>query len=187
MLFQFYDNLKSMMFPNWAKNILFLLVYMISGLVLVIIIEGLTSGTELMPLNLVIERAMVHLRTPIMTTLLVAVTKLGNPFILSSAAAFIAVLLIIRKRSYDAVLFIITMILAVVSLTILKNTFQIVRPGSEIVDVNGWSFPSGHATVATAFFFMLAHSFFARMRTAVGKIVLIFTYVNYKPTHLFVF
>src|SRR3990167_11028750 len=77
----FYVRLKSMMFPNWAKNILFLLVYMISGLVLVIIIEGLTSGTELMPLNLVIERAMVHLRTPIMTTLLVAVTKLGNPFI----------------------------------------------------------------------------------------------------------
>ena len=162
-----------MMFPNWAKNILFLLVYMISGLVLVIIIEGLTSGTELTPLNLVIERAMVHLRTPVMTTLLVAVTKLGNPFILSSAAAFIAVLLIIRKRSYDAALFIVTMLLAVVSLTILKNTFQIARPGSEIVDVNGWSFPSGHATVATAFFFMLAHSFFGRMKTVGSKIILI--------------
>ena len=72
------------MFPNWAKNILFLLVYMISGLVLVVIIEGLLSGTELTPLNTVIERAVVHMRTPFLTTILVAVTRLGDPFFLSS-------------------------------------------------------------------------------------------------------
>lgn len=162
-----------MMFPNWAKNILFLLVYMISGLVLVIIIEGLLSGTELIPLNTVIERAVVHMRTPFLTTFLVYVTRLGNPFILSSVAVFIATLLIIRGRVYDAVLFIIAIIIAVISLTILKNTFQITRPGSEIVDVNGWSFPSGHATVATTFFFMLAHSFFGKMKTLKSKVTLI--------------
>ncbi|MDP3875059.1 MAG: phosphatase PAP2 family protein, partial [bacterium] len=36
-----------------------------------------------------------------------------------------------------------------------------------------WSFPSGHATVATAFFFMLALSFFSRMKTLKGKIALV--------------
>ena len=161
------------MFPNWAKNILFLLVYMISGLVLVIIIEGLLSGTELIPLNTVIERAVVHMRTPVLTTILVAVTRLGNPFILSSATVLIAALLVMRGRSYDAVLFVVTLIVAVVSLTVLKNTFQITRPGSEIVDVNGWSFPSGHAAVATTFFFMLAYIFFGKMKTSAGKVVLI--------------
>ena len=161
------------MFPNWAKNILFLLVYMISGLVLVIIIEGLLSGTELTPLNTVIERVVVHMRTPFLTTILVTVTRLGNPFILSSATVFIAVLLIIRGRVYDAALFVTALIIAVVSFTILKNTFQITRPGSELVAVNGWSFPSGHATVATAFFFMLAHTFFGKMGTLKGKISLI--------------
>ena len=162
-----------MMFPNWAKNILFLLVYMISGLVLVVIIEGLLSGTELTPLNTVIERAVVHMRTPFLTTILVAVTRLGDPFFLSSATALIAVLLIIRGRHYDAVLFVATLIVTVVSLAVLKNTFQITRPGSGLIDVNGWSFPSGHATVATTFFFMLAHTFFGRIKTAGGKTVLI--------------
>ena len=162
-----------MIFPNWAKNILFLLVYMISGLVLVIIIEGLLSGTELIPLNTVIERAVVHMRTPFLTTMLVTVTRLGNPFILSFAATLIAALLIMRGHSYDAILFVVALIIAIISLTVLKNTFQITRPGSEIVDVNGWSFPSGHATIATAFFFMLAHSFFGRMRTLGNKVVLI--------------
>ena len=161
------------MFPNWAKNILFLLVYMISGLVLVIIIEGLSSGTELIPLNTVIERVVVHIRAPSLTTILVAVTKLGNPFILSSTAALIAVLLIMRGRSYDAILFVVVLIIAVVSLTVLKNTFQITRPGSEVAEFNGWSFPSGHATIATAFFFMLAYSFFGQMRTLMSRISLV--------------
>lgn len=162
-----------MMFPNWAKNILFLLVYMISGLILVIIIEGLTSGTALIPLNTVIERAVVHMRTPSLTTVLVAVTRLGNPFVLSSVTVFIAVLLVMRKHVYDATLFVVALVIAIVSLTVLKDTFQITRPGSEIIDVNGWSFPSGHATVATAFFFMLTHSFFGRMKTSRGRVILI--------------
>jgi membrane-associated phospholipid phosphatase len=162
-----------MMFPNWAKNILFLLVYMISGLVLVIIIEGLSSGTELIPLNLAIERVIVHIRTPVLTTLLVVVTRMGNPFIISSATVLIALLLIMRGRFYDATLFVVTLLVAVISLTVLKNTFQITRPGSIIGEINGWSFPSGHATLATTFFFMLAHSFFGKMRTLGNKIILI--------------
>jgi len=161
------------MFPNWAKNILFLLVYMISGLVLVVIIEGLLSGTELTPLNTVIERAVVHMRTPFLTTIMVAVTRMGDPFVLASAALLIAVLLFMRGRRYDAVLFIAALIVTVVSLTVLKNTFQIVRPVSPIYEANGWSFPSGHATIATAFFFMVAYSFFDRMKTLGNKTILI--------------
>lgn len=161
------------MVPNWAKNILFLLVYMISGLVLVIIIEGLISGSDLTPLNTVIEGAVVHLRTPLLTYLLVWVTKIGNPFVLASVSIFMAVILILRRNSYDAVLFLIALIVAVISLTILKNVFQITRPVSDVYSVDGWSFPSGHATVATAFFFLLAHIFFGKMRTTGGKIALI--------------
>lgn len=162
-----------MMFPNWAKNILFLLIYMISGLVLVIIIEGLLSGTELIPLNTVIEQVVVHMRTPFLTTMMVMVTRLGDTFVLSSATALIAILLVMRGRSYDAALFVTALIITIISLTVLKNTLQIARPVSLIYEANGWSFPSGHATVATAFFFMLAHSFFSRMRTLGSKTILI--------------
>ncbi len=163
-----------MMFPNWVKNILFLLVYVVSGLVLVLIIDGLLSGAELIPLNTVVERAVVHMRAPALTTFFVVVTRLGSTFVLSSATAVIAILLVIRGRFYDAALFAVVLIIAVVSLTALKNTFQITRPGSQIIDASDWSFPSGHATVATAFFFMLVHSFVGRMKTPAGRIILIF-------------
>ncbi|MBI2086819.1 MAG: phosphatase PAP2 family protein [Candidatus Zambryskibacteria bacterium] len=162
-----------MMFPNWAKNILFLLVYMISGLILVIIIEGLLSGTDLIPLNTAIESAVVHMRAPLLTSFLVLVTKISDPFLLSSLAVLIAALLIMRRNVYDAVLFLSAIIVAIISLTVLKNIFQITRPVSDIYSANGWSFPSGHATVATAFFFLLSLTFFSRMKTAGRKVALV--------------
>ncbi|MEK7135350.1 MAG: phosphatase PAP2 family protein [Patescibacteria group bacterium] len=161
------------MVPNWAKNILFLLVYMISGLVLVIIIEGLLSGTDLTPLNTVIEEVVVHTRTPLLTTFLVALTQIANPFVMACVALFLSILLITKGHIYDAMLFLIALIVAVISLTILKNVFQISRPASDMYRVDGWSFPSGHATVATAFFFLLSHVFWSKVRTTAGKTALI--------------
>ena len=161
------------MTPSWAKNIVFLLIYMISGLVLVIIIEGLVSGTELTPLNTAIESIVSYFRTPIITTLIVFATKIGTPSVFLSATALISILLVMRGRYYDAALFAVALMLAVVSLSVLKNTFQIVRPGTDLIDVDGWSFPSGHATVATAFFFMISYTFFSKVKTPLKKTLLI--------------
>lgn len=161
------------MFPNWAKNILFLLVLMLSGLTLVLIIEGLLSGGELLPLNAAVEQTMVHLRTPFLTDFLVLITNVGSPFVLSCVAVFIAAMLFLKKHIYDATLLIAAMIFSVVSLTILKNIFQVSRPTSEIYSFSGWSFPSGHATVATALFFIVTYIFFDKIKTTAGKINLV--------------
>lgn len=159
------------LFRNWAKDILFLLVYMISGLVLVIIIDGLLSGTDLIPLNLAVERVVSLSRTPMMTNLMILVTHVGSPFVLFSIAVFISVIMILHRDTYNALIFLIAMMLAVVSFIVLKETFQVSRPNSEFFNFNGWSFPSGHATVATAFFFSLAHSFFNNTRGMLSKLV----------------
>lgn len=166
-------KILTMPLPIWAKNILFLLVYMISGLILVIIIEDLLSGTELLPLNTAIESAVVSMRTPLLTTLIVFVTKIGNPFLFSCLAIFIAGVLAARKNTYDAILFLVTMVVALVSLAVLKDLFQISRPTSDIYSAEGWSFPSGHATIATTFFFLLSHIFLDKMKTVQAKVLLI--------------
>ena len=161
------------MFPNWTKNILFLLVYMLSGLTLVIIIEGLLSGTELLPLNTAIEQAMIHLRTPFLTDLFVLVTKIGSPFIFSCVSLVIAILLFLKKNIFDSALLVVTILVSVVSLTVLKNVFQVSRPVNDFFSFTGWSFPSGHATMATAFFFITAYIFFNKVRSTAGKINLV--------------
>lgn len=146
---------------------------MISGLVLVIIIEGLLSGTDLIPLNTAIEQVVVHVRSPILTSFLVLVTKLGNPFVFSVVTVLVAIFLASRGNHSDAVLFLTALIISVISLTVLKNVFQISRPISDIYNADGWSFPSGHATVATSFFFLISYVFFGKMRNVKQKTILI--------------
>ncbi len=138
---------------------------MISGLVLVIIIEGILSGSDLIPLNTAIEGVIVSMRTPLLTDFFVLVTRIANPFIISCVAVLLATFLIFKKKSYDAVLFLTGLIVATVSMTVLKNVFQITRPVSEVYQADGWSFPSGHATIATAFFFLLAYVLWGKMNT----------------------
>jgi undecaprenyl-diphosphatase len=158
---------------NWAKNFLFLLVYMLSGGTLVLIIDGLLSGTELTPFNTAIETVLVEMRTPFLTNLMVFITNIGSPFFLACISLVLAVLLILRKNTYDALLFLISLTMSIASFTILKNTFKITRPGLDLINFSGWSFPSGHATVATAFFFILAHAFFDKVGSGWGKFNLI--------------
>ncbi len=153
-----------MSLPIWAKNILFLLVYMISGLILAIIIEDLLSGTQLMPLNTGLEAWMVSIRNPWLTTFVVWITKLANPFLIAVAAIALSIYLIWKNNTYEAALFLVSLVITVVSLTLLKNFLQIKRPVSDLYDVEGWSFPSGHTTLATSFFFMLCYTFFSKFK-----------------------
>jgi len=161
------------MFPSWAKNILFLLVVMISGLTLVIVIEGLISGTELLPFNTAIESFMIQLRTPFLTDFFVVITKLGSPFLFTFTAILIAILLFVRKNIYEAILLVLATGVSLVAVTILKDTLQVARPAYDLITTNGWSFPSGHATMATTFFFIVSYIFFGKMKTIAGKIYLI--------------
>lgn len=159
--------------PIWAKNILFLLVYMISGLILAIIIEDLLSGTQLMPLNTALESGMVAIRTPLLTTIIVWVTRLANPFLFATGAVVLSGYLISRRDYYQATLFLTSLTVTTLSLTLLKNYLQIQRPVSDLYHVAGWSFPSGHATLATAFFFLLTYIFFNRVGSDRNRFLLI--------------
>lgn len=161
------------LFPNWAKNILFLLVYMLSGLVLIIIVDGLLSGTDLAPLNMAIENTVTYFRTPFLTNLMVGTTYAGSPFVLFAVACLISVLIAMRGDLYNALIFVVSMCVAAASVVLLKEIFQVSRPPTHTVELDSWSFPSGHATLSTAFFFALAHAYFGRLKTVLGRLFLV--------------
>ena len=160
-------------FKNWAKNLLFLLVYILSGLSLIVIIEGLISGTELTPFNTTIEGIMVSLRQPWLTDFMVWVTNVGGPFVLAFAAVFFAIFLLLHRDTYDALLYITSILISFIALVVLKDTFHLARPDAALIGISGWSFPSGHATISTAFFFTTAYSFFDWTKTAWSKTLLV--------------
>ena len=160
-------------FKNWAKNLLFLLVYIFSGLVLVVIIEGLVIGTELTPFNTTIETIIISLRQPWLTTFMVWITNVGSPFVLALVSVFLAIFLLIHRDTYDALLYVVSMVIAFVALVVLKDTFHLARPDAALIGISGWSFPSGHATISTAFFFTTAYSFFGWTKNALSKTILV--------------
>ncbi|CAN5155959.1 hypothetical protein BH11PAT3_BH11PAT3_2510 [soil metagenome] len=162
-----------MQFSNWAKNLLFLLVYIFSGFALVIIIDGLFTGSDLAPFNLALEEALVHLRTPLLTDIMIIITNLGSPFTLSVVSLFIAMVIAIHKDTYDTLLFLVSMAISLISFTVLKNVIHLPRPSISIITLSSWSFPSGHATMATSFFFATAYSFFDRFKSTMWKIWLV--------------
>ncbi len=160
-------------FRNWVKNIFFLLVYLFSGGTLVLVIDGVSTGTDLTPFNNIVEQAVSHIRTPFLTQFLLFITNIGSPFVLTCLALALAIYLLLHKDTYDALLYITAILLAVFASTILKNTFQITRPLNGLVSLNSWGFPSGHAAVATAFFFSTAYTFWAKVKLWPNKVLLV--------------
>lgn len=162
-----------MLFRNWVKNFLFLLVYILSGVALVVIIDGLMTGNALDPFNTGVEQIVSHLRTPFLTYLMLLVTNVGSPFVLSMMAILFAIILVMHRDTFDTLLFMVSISLSILSFVVLKNALHLPRPMGSLVNLTGWSFPSGHATVATAFFFSVGYAFFDKMKTAWGKILLV--------------
>ncbi len=161
-------------FGRIIKNILFLLVATFSGLMLALITVGVTSGNELTPFNTATEEIVTHVRTSFLTSVMLLVTNIGSPFVLTVLATLLAILLLFHRDTYDALLYLVSIFFAVVAFVVLKNTFHLARPtDSLIADLSSWTFPSGHATVATAFFFATGYSFFDWTKTWRGRAVLV--------------
>jgi undecaprenyl-diphosphatase len=158
---------------NTIKNIIFILVYILAGLALLLIIDGLTTGQELAPFNVAMGDLLRPLRTPVLTTVFLVITNVGSPVVLSIISCFLAIILVLHRDTYDALLYIVSIAIALFSFVILKNIFSLPRPEGGLIGLTGWSFPSGHATIATAFFFATAHSFFNWPKKSFNRFLLV--------------
>lgn len=157
------------------KNIFFLLLAVFSGLTLVVITAGVTSGAgELTPFDTGIESAISLIRTPALTSVMLFITNIGSPFVLALVSILLAIALVIHRDTYDTLLYMFSIALAILSFVVMKNALGIPRPAQSLVaELSGWSFPSGHATVATAFFFVTGYSFLSWIRRLGSKIAFI--------------
>jgi membrane-associated phospholipid phosphatase len=157
------------------KNIFFLLICVFAGLTLVVTTAGVQSKAgEFTPFNDAADAAISHIRTPSLTEVMLSVTNIGSPFVLTMVALVLAIVLVLRRDTYDTLLYMVSITISIVSFIIMKNALGTARPVSEILEtLSGWSFPSGHATVATAFFFVTGYSFFSWPKNWGTKITLV--------------
>ncbi len=89
----------------------------------------------------------------ISTSIFFGATQIGEVWAMITLSLIVVTLLMLYKYKIEALFFALTMVMSGVTNPILKNIFDRERPTLlRLIDISGFSFPSGHAMGATAFF-----------------------------------
>lgn len=168
---------------NYSKNLLssefskYIFASLISAGAFLYIFAKLAEDlleNELTRFDQIVINLLASLQGPQMTAFMKGVTQLGSSYVLIFVALIAMYFLLRRRRQYVEGLFILVALVGGWGLDVLlKGLFQRVRPDiNRLVEVSGYSFPSGHAMVSIAFYGMLAYMFFLNSKTIFYKIVI---------------
>lgn len=107
-----------------------------------------------------------------LTQAMYLVTGLFDPSILIILVfLFSGLFIYLIKGKNEATLFLFALVLGWLSVYILKQFFDINRPVGGVITALGQSFPSGHATIATAYFVMIMRVFRHHFRGFWGAVL----------------
>ncbi len=97
--------------------------------------------------------------TPLLDRVMVVMTNIGNPSVLLVASLLLAAFLLWRKQRAETVTLAIAAVGALGLNTVLKELFARSRPElwQRTVDVNFYSFPSGHAMMSVVVFGIIGY------------------------------
>lgn len=97
--------------------------------------------------------------TPLLDRVMVVITNIGNPSVLLVASLLLAAFLLWRKQRAETVTLAIAAVGALGLNTVLKELFARSRPQlwQRTVDVNFYSFPSGHAMMSVVVFGIIGY------------------------------
>ncbi|MFM2383467.1 MAG: hypothetical protein RIQ72_39 [Candidatus Parcubacteria bacterium] len=101
---------------------------------------------------------MESLRQPLLTDIILAITHIGDPVVLFLITALTLLLLWMRKKSVEVIVFALAMFGGAGVVWITKHLVARPRPLGIIAET-GYSFPSGHALVSSIFFPLILYIF----------------------------
>ncbi len=100
-------------------------------------------------------------------------TNLNGAEGVASFSLIIFSILIYNRWFRDIQFYIISVIGASIAFVLIKYSVQRIRPSLEIVDIGGYSFPSGHTTVSTATSLALYLIFIRKLKSETLRILLV--------------
>ena len=138
-----------------------LLLYMILPLLTIIIIitSKVITKKELLIDNLAHSILVEQLRNPTLTTIMKTITKLSDTGFIILLATLLTILFLFKwKKKKIATLIPVSLICITLTNQALKIIFQRERPiGYRLIEITGYSFPSGHSMVSLAFYGLLIY------------------------------
>lgn len=115
------------------------------------------------------------METPWLTVVMKVFTQIGSVYIIAPVGviAFVLLFYIFRYRQ-QALLFVIVVAGTPVLNGLLKNYFKRERPEiHRIIDIGGYSFPSGHSMMAFSFYAIIVYIAWRNAKTTLSRVLLI--------------
>lgn len=127
-----------------------------------------------------------HLIRPSLTPIVLLITRFASAAILIAISVILLVILWIRQYPLIGIAIPLNLIAIALINQIIKNIMQRPRPSVPHLAVeHGYSFPSGHAMAATAFYGFLIYLTYRYLHNRVAKIIIIIALVLLIPTIMF--
>ncbi|MBQ6495125.1 MAG: phosphatase PAP2 family protein [Bacilli bacterium] len=141
-------------------------------LIITIITTKLTINKELLIDKYAYELIVLKLRNDTLTPIMKFITKLSNTSIIILIAILLTIIISLRKNIKTASLIPINLGIIAIINQILKFIFQRPRPtGFRLIEIGGFSFPSGHAMGSTAFYGLLIYLSYKLIKNKTLKII----------------
>ena len=121
------------------------------------IIEDFLSQDPIVYIDHIIANLMVGWRTSEMTTFFTWITYLGKKEVVLFFLAIVTIILLLHKKYNDLISLYFSVIGSVTFLYLGKMAFHRPRPETALYFESSYSFPSGHATLAVAFYGFLGY------------------------------
>lgn len=160
------EKLKKILNKNYKWIILFLCVVLFLA-----ILQNVFYDEQLVLDSIFYNLVVQNMRAPTLTTILIIITNLGSAITLISLT-ILSIILIKNKKIGLCIS--LNLIISTLLNVILKNTVQRPRPeGYRLIDESGYSFPSGHSMVNTAFYGLLIYLVLRNVKNSKLKYTLV--------------
>lgn len=116
-----------------------------------------------------INSKMIFLTNPQLTKVMIVTTNIISPPVLLILSIVISIILVYKKRRHNTILLLITMVTGSLLVSLIKIAIKRTRPENALIEVSGYSFPSGHAVIATLFFSLLLYLFKNDIKNTISK------------------
>ncbi len=133
-------------------------------------------GMELITkLDVWLNQKMLLLWSSPLNEIMILITNIASPVNLFLFSLILFVVFVIKKKWYHMTLLVTGMTGGVLLELLLKFLMHRERPINALIDVSGYSFPSGHTTMATIFFALLIYAFKDDIKNKICKILFMFS------------
>jgi membrane-associated phospholipid phosphatase len=145
------------------------------ALAVLVVTSWMVSGGRTIPADRFVQNRILQIYNPNFEYAMKIVSLVLNPAVLVTFSAISMILLFIRRKHKIALVLFIGVGGSSLLSYVLKDIFIRLRPVVSLTWTIGYSFPSGHATVSAAFFFLMIYFFKNRFTGAFARTIFIIT------------